>query len=70
MIDAARRAIGQIDGWAEVACVVERAGAEWRVKAWKIVHPQARGKQKCVPWAVRLVTLDSRAVVTGYRNKL
>lgn len=68
VLEAALRAVDQYDGWAEVACVIERAGPEWNVQAWKIVHPQARGRQKCVPWAVRTITLDRHAAVTGYKN--
>lgn len=70
MIEAARRAVRQYDGWAEVACVATKAGAEWRVEAWRIVYPAARGRRKCVPWAVRSITLDSSGLVTGYRNSL
>lgn len=68
VMEAALRAVEQYDGWPEVACVIEREGGQWQVQAWKIVNPKARGRQKCVPWAVRTVTLDRHAVVTGYRN--
>jgi hypothetical protein len=68
VLEAALKAVEQIDGWPQTACVIERSGAQWRVQAWKIVKPAARGRRKCVPWAVRSITLDRNAIVTEYRN--
>lgn len=72
LIAAAKVAVKRYDGWTDIACVVERGSGrgEWRVQAWKIVNPQATGRNQCVPWAVRAVILDERAEVTGYRNHL
>jgi hypothetical protein len=70
VLEAALRAIHQYDGWSDVACVVEKAGSDWRVQGWKVVHPKAQGRKKCVPWAVRSITVDSRGLVTAYRNTL
>jgi hypothetical protein len=68
VIQAAERAVYQIDGWNEAACVVERSGRNWQVRAWKIVHPQAEGRNKCVPWAVRSITVDEAGKVIAYTN--
>jgi hypothetical protein len=70
LIDSARRAVTEFDGWAEVAWVVERQGKQWRVQAWQIVHPEAKGKMRCVPWAVRGIVLDEDGKVLEYRNHL
>lgn len=69
-IDSAARAVLQFDGWTEVAYVVTRRTGEWRVQAWKIVHPQARGRDRCVPWAKRGITVDDNARVVAYENHL
>jgi hypothetical protein len=70
MIDSTVRAVSQIDGWTQVACVVERQKNQWRVQAWRIVNPKARGRDKCVPWAVRSITLNDDAKVLDYKNHL
>jgi len=69
-IDKALAAVRQYDGWPEVACVAESRGRAWRVQAWKIVNPKATGKSRCVPWAVRSISIDERGVVVGYANRL
>lgn len=68
IIEAALRAVDQFDGWTQTACVVERHKGEWQVQAWRIVHPEAKGRSRCVPWAVRGITLDDQAKVLAYRN--
>jgi hypothetical protein len=70
MINSALRAVDQIDGWSQVACVVERRKKQWRVQAWRIVKPEARGRDRCVPWAVRGITLNEHAEVLSYENQL
>lgn len=68
MIESARRAVAQFDGWTDVAYVVERRGGHWRVQAWKIVNPEAKGRNRCVPWASRGISLDDQGTVTAYEN--
>jgi hypothetical protein len=70
VIDAAARAVRQFDGWTDVAYVVEQRGGQWRVQAWQIVNPQAKGRDRCVPWAKRGITLDQNAAVVAYENHL
>lgn len=70
MIESALRAVDQFDRWDHVACVVERQGTKWKVQAWHIVHPEAVGRARCAPWAVRGITLDEDATVLAYENHL
>lgn len=70
MITAAQRAVEQQDGWNSVAWVVERHEGGWRVQAWKIVNPNAKGRNRCVPWEMRVVLLDHGGTVREYRNHL
>jgi len=70
MIESALRAVAQMDGWTQVECVVERQKRNWHVQAWRIVHPEAQGRNKCAPWAVRGLTLDDDAKVLIYENHL
>lgn len=70
LIDAARRAVNQFDGWSEVAWVVERHEGQWRVQAWQILHPKAKGRMRCAPWAVRGITFDKEGKLLEYRNHL
>lgn len=70
LIDSSRRAVNQFDGWTDVAWLVERQGRHWRVQAWQVVHPEAKGKMRFVPWAVRGIVLDDEGKVLEYRNHL
>jgi len=70
MIDAAREAVAQFDGWTDVAWQVERRHGGWRVQAWRIVHPAARGRNRCAPYAVRVIELSDAGDVVAYRNHL
>jgi hypothetical protein len=70
LIDSARRAVNQFDGWSEVAWVVERHEGQWRVQAWQILHPKAKGRMRCAPWAVRGITFDNQGKLLEYRNHL
>jgi hypothetical protein len=70
IIESATRAVDQIDGWTQVACVVERRRNGWRVQAWRIVYPQKQGRARCVPWAVRGITLNDEGKVLNYENHI
>lgn len=70
LIEAAERAVAQFDGWSNVAWVVERYEGQWRVQAWQIVHPEAKGRMRCAPWAVRAIHFDNNGELTGYKNHL
>ena len=67
LLDAAKSAIDQHDGWGGNAeYVIERRGALWRVTAWKIVHPEKQGKLRCVPWLSITVVIDDQTRVVDY----
>ncbi len=70
MIESARRAVDQYDGWAEIAWVVDRRKDLWRVQAWRIVHPDQKGRNRCAPYAVRVIELRNDGEVVAYRNHL
>jgi len=70
LIEAAREAVRQHDGWDQVLWVVERFDGAWRVQAWKIIYPQAKGRNRCSPAWVRGVHFDTRGTLTDYRNHL
>ncbi len=70
LIEAAREAVRQHDGWDQVAWVVERFDGAWRVQAWKIIHPEAKGRNRCSPAWVRAIHFDTRGSLTSYRNHL
>ncbi len=70
LIEAARPVVRRQDGWEQVAWVVESHHGEWRVQAWKIVHPEAKGRSRCSPGVVRSIHFDRRRNLTDYRNHL
>ncbi|MCC6233913.1 MAG: hypothetical protein IT580_14810 [Verrucomicrobiales bacterium] len=70
MIEAARHAVAQYDGWSEIAWVVDRQPQHWRVQAWRIVYPAERGRNRCAPYAVRVIELKDDGEVLAYRNHL
>ena len=63
----ARRAVAQFEDWGERAEYrIERRGALWRVTAWLVVHPEAKGNQRYVPWGCRTVVIDDSGKVVEY----
>ena len=67
LVAAAKDAVDQHDGWGGKAeYVIERRGAFWRVTAWKIVHPEKKGKMRCVPWLASTVVIDDQTRVVEY----
>lgn len=70
MIETARRVVDQYDGWTDIAWVVEREKNLWRIQAWRIVYPKERGRNRCAPYAVRLIEIQDDGEVTAYRNHL
>ena len=69
MVSVAREAVGQYETWADHAeYAIERRRGEWWVSAWRVVHPEATGKQRFVPWGVRTVIIDDTGRVLDYRN--
>ena len=67
MVAVARRAVAQFETWPDNAeYVIERRGQLWRVSAWRVVHPEAKGRQRFVPWGVRIVSIDDTGRVVAY----
>ena len=70
LVESAGEAVRRNDGWTEVAYMVERFDGKWRVQAWQIVNPKAKGRMRCVPWAVRGLIFDNDSNLVAYRNYL
>ncbi len=68
IITAVERAVLRQDQWDNIACVATKQKGGWQVTAWKVVHPEARGRNRCVPWSVRKLTMDERGTVLDYSN--
>ena len=70
LIDLARLTVSQKEDWVDRAeFQIERRGDEWRVTAWRVVHPEATGKQRYVPWGFRIVVIDDHDRVVDYISK-
>ena len=69
-ISAAKRLLEQKESWADRAEweVIKTSGG-WRVVAWRIEHPDAKGPQRYLPWGYSEIELDSRMTTVGYRRK-
>ena len=66
-IGIARKAVAQFEDWGDRAeYKIERRGALWRVTAWLVVHPEAKGNQRYVPWGCRTVVVDDAGKVVEY----
>ena len=70
MVEAARQAVRKHDGWENIVFLVERFEGAWRVQAWKVIHPNAQGRNRCSPAWVRAIHFDDRGTLTDYRNHL
>ena len=69
----ARRAVAQFEGWGDRAEYrIERRGALWRVTAWLVVHPEAKGNQRYAPWSSMTAARWSSTcqVGEGHRQQL
>lgn len=70
LIEAAARLVDEHDGWKLVEWVVERHDGRWRVQAWQVLNPGAKGRMRCAPWAVRGIIFDNNSNLVEYRNHL
>jgi len=67
IVVAARRAVAQFDDWADRAeFKLERRGNVWHVTAWRVVHPEAKGSKRYVPWGYRQLVIDDAGKVLEY----
>ena len=69
-IAVAKRLLEQKENWAERAeWEVVKSGEGWRVTAWRIEHPDAKGPDRYLPWGYSVIDLDNRMVAVNYHRK-
>jgi hypothetical protein len=67
--EAARRVVEQKEDWAERAEFrIYKVDDMWRVTAWRVVHPEAKGNKRYVPWGARTMLIDRNYHVQEYRS--
>jgi len=68
-IDAAARAVRQFEEWGDkVEFKIRKHSSGWEVTAWHVVHPEAKGNSRYVPWGYRVIVVDRRGKVVEYKN--
>jgi hypothetical protein len=69
-IAAAKRTLEQNEDWAARAeWEVEKTGDGWRVTAWRVAHPEAKGPARYLPWGYSVIELDNRLTAIHYHRK-
>lgn len=69
-IAVAMRLLQQKEDWADRAeWEVLKSRDGWKVTAWRVEHPEAKGPNRYLPWGYSVIELDSRMTVLGYRPK-
>lgn len=69
-IEAASRALAQNEDWADRAeWEVAPSGDGWKVTAWRVERPEAKGPDRYLPWGYSVIELDSRKVAIHYLPK-
>ena len=69
-IAAAKRLLEQREDWADRAeWEVTRTADGWKVTAWRVEHPEAKGSDRYVPWGYSVIELDSRMMTVAYHRK-
>lgn len=68
-IAAATRAVRQNEDWASLAEYrIKSHASGWQVTAWRLVHPEAKGNARYVPWGYRTIVVDRRGQVVEYKS--
>lgn len=69
MIAIARRTLDQQEDWVDKAefKIAKRSGG-YEVTAWKIVHPEAKGNLRYVPWGRSTMLIEDNGRVVEYRK--
>ncbi len=69
-IAAAKRLLEQQEQWADRAeWEVLKSRNGWKVIAWRIEHPEAKGPNRYLPWGYSVIELDGGMVAVGYQRK-
>lgn len=69
IISIARRTLDQQEDWATKAefKIAKRSGG-YEVTAWKVVHPEAKGNLRYVPWEKSTLLIEDNGRVIEYRK--
>ena len=69
IISIARRTLDQQEDWVDKAefKIVKRSGG-YEVTAWKVVHPEAKGNLRYVPWGRSTMLIEDNGRVVEYRK--
>lgn len=69
LIKTARLIVGQREDWGDrVEFKIHKQGDQWRVTAWRVVYPEAKGNARYVPWGARTMVIDRNFRVLEYRS--
>lgn len=69
-IAVARRLLAQEEDWSDRAeWEVEPVSGGWRVTAWRVERPRAKGAERYVPWGYSVIDLDRNLEAVRYRRK-
>ena len=69
IIAIARRTLDQQEDWVAKAefKIAKRSGG-YEVTAWKVVHPEAKGNLRYVPWGRSTMLIEDNGRVVEYRK--
>ena len=69
-IAAAKHVLEQNEDWAARSeWEVVKSEDGWKVTAWRVEYPEARGGSRYLPWGYSVIELDNRLVATHYQRK-
>jgi hypothetical protein len=69
-IESARRLLEQKENWADRAeWDVVKTSDGWKLTAWRVEHPNAKGPDRYLPWGYSVIELDPRLVTVCYHRR-
>ena len=69
-IAAAKRLLEQKENWADRAeWEISKSDGGWKVIAWRVEHPEAKGPDRYLPWGYSVIELDRRLIAVHYQRK-
>lgn len=69
ILAVARETLEQLEDWGAVAeYKIKRTKGHWEVVAWKVVHPEAKGNLRYVPWGKTTMRIEDNGHVSDYRK--
>jgi hypothetical protein len=69
-IAVARKVLEQREEWSSRAeWEVVEVGDGWKVIAWRVERPAAKGSDRYLPWGYSVIELDRRLIAVRYERK-